>query len=174
MTRPKHIDRLMERLDPVDEASLDFYMADLEGQIKHLAPRQSQTSDDQGETSIKVVIHDHKQTAAVCVYAAGDFLMGAKGVKTTTRDNTYEEVLYYAALEIERLQRQLDTTQGRATPVRTATDIRQLALSCGFKLKEQPSGIMDLNPYVYEFAQALLAQHNASGVIQRGIDHGHY
>ena len=38
--------------------------------------------------------------------------------------------------------------------------IKDLALSNGFKLKEQPSGKMDLNPYVYDFADALLAKAN--------------
>ena len=38
--------------------------------------------------------------------------------------------------------------------------IKDLALSNGFKLKEQPSGEMDLNPYVYDFADALLAKAN--------------
>ena len=33
--------------------------------------------------------------------------------------------------------------------------IKAMALSSGFKLKEQPSGEMDLNPYVYEFAKLL-------------------
>ena len=30
--------------------------------------------------------------------------------------------------------------------------IKEVALECGFKLKEQPDGGMDLNPYVYAFA----------------------
>ncbi len=34
--------------------------------------------------------------------------------------------------------------------------IRELALRCGFKVREQPNGEMDLNPYVYRFAQNLL------------------
>lgn len=34
--------------------------------------------------------------------------------------------------------------------------IKELALDNGFKLKEQPDGSMDLNPYVYEFVSALL------------------
>lgn len=34
--------------------------------------------------------------------------------------------------------------------------IRTIALHNGFKLKEQPDGTMDLNPYVYEFAKALI------------------
>lgn len=38
--------------------------------------------------------------------------------------------------------------------------IKDLALSNGFKLKQQPSGEMDLNPYVYEFASALIAKSN--------------
>lgn len=33
--------------------------------------------------------------------------------------------------------------------------IRAIALSVGFKLKEQPNGEMDLNTYVYEFAKLL-------------------
>lgn len=36
--------------------------------------------------------------------------------------------------------------------------IKELALANGFKLKEQPDGSMDLNPYVYDFAAALKAQ----------------
>lgn len=33
--------------------------------------------------------------------------------------------------------------------------IKQLALECGFKLKPQPDGSDDLNPYVYEFAEKM-------------------
>jgi hypothetical protein len=36
-------------------------------------------------------------------------------------------------------------------------EIKALALANGFKLKEQPDGTHELNPYVYEFARALLA-----------------
>lgn len=35
--------------------------------------------------------------------------------------------------------------------------IRQIALANGFKLKVQDDGTTDLNPYVYDFAHALLA-----------------
>lgn len=38
--------------------------------------------------------------------------------------------------------------------------IKDLALSNGFRLKEQPSGEMELNPYVYDFADALLTKAN--------------
>lgn len=34
--------------------------------------------------------------------------------------------------------------------------IEQIALANGFKLKRQPDGSMALNPYVFEFARALL------------------
>ena len=37
----------------------------------------------------------------------------------------------------------------------TNNQIKELALANGFKLKEQSDGTMDLNPYVYEFAQKL-------------------
>lgn len=37
----------------------------------------------------------------------------------------------------------------------TNDQIKELALANGFKLKEQPDGNMDLNPYVYDFAQKL-------------------
>ena len=40
----------------------------------------------------------------------------------------------------------------------TMEDIKELALANGFKLKEQPNGTMDLNPYVYDFAKALLSK----------------
>ena len=36
--------------------------------------------------------------------------------------------------------------------------IKDVALECGFKLKEQPDGNMDLNPYVYTFAEELITQ----------------
>ena len=38
----------------------------------------------------------------------------------------------------------------------TKEQIREVALDNGFKLKEQPDGSLDLNPYVYEFAVALI------------------
>lgn len=38
----------------------------------------------------------------------------------------------------------------------TPEEIKALALKCGFSEREQPGGGMDLNPYVYRFAQALL------------------
>ena len=36
--------------------------------------------------------------------------------------------------------------------------IKEVALDCGFKLKEQPDGSMDLNHYVYTFADKLIKQ----------------
>lgn len=36
--------------------------------------------------------------------------------------------------------------------------IKDVALDCGFKLKEQPDGDLDLNPYVYTFADKLIKQ----------------
>lgn len=42
--------------------------------------------------------------------------------------------------------------------------IRKMALKHGFKLKKQPDGEIDLNPYVYEFAKALLSEHSMLGV----------
>lgn len=35
--------------------------------------------------------------------------------------------------------------------------VRQLALEAGFKLRQQPDGTEDLNPYVYTFADKLAA-----------------
>ena len=43
--------------------------------------------------------------------------------------------------------------------------IRELALANGFKLKQQPDGTMELNPYVYEFAAALMAEAGRAGFI---------
>lgn len=37
--------------------------------------------------------------------------------------------------------------------------IKQLAQDAGFKLKNQPNGDFDLNPYVYGFAESLLNSH---------------
>ncbi|BBI61741.1 hypothetical protein [Vreelandella sulfidaeris] len=39
----------------------------------------------------------------------------------------------------------------------TNEQIRDLALANGFKLKAQPDGSEDLNPYVFDFARALIA-----------------
>ena len=36
--------------------------------------------------------------------------------------------------------------------------IKEVTLECGFKLKEQPNGELDLNPYVYTFADKLIKQ----------------
>ena len=41
-------------------------------------------------------------------------------------------------------------------------DVKKLALECGFKLKEQPNGELDLNPYVYTFADKLIKQTHIS------------
>lgn len=38
--------------------------------------------------------------------------------------------------------------------------IKKLALENGFKVKQQPNGGEDLNPYVYDFARALLEAAN--------------
>ena len=40
--------------------------------------------------------------------------------------------------------------------------IKDVALDCGFKLKEQPDGHLDLNPYVYTFADKLIKQTHIS------------
>ena len=40
--------------------------------------------------------------------------------------------------------------------------IKEVALDCGFKLKEQPDGSTDLNPYVYTFADKLIKQTHIS------------
>ena len=40
--------------------------------------------------------------------------------------------------------------------------IKEVALECGFKLKEQPNGELDLNPYVYTFADRLIKQTHIS------------
>ena len=36
--------------------------------------------------------------------------------------------------------------------------VQKLALEAGFKLKKQPSGEMDLNPYVYTFVEKLFEE----------------
>ena len=40
--------------------------------------------------------------------------------------------------------------------------IKDVALECGFNLKEQPNGELDLNPYVYTFADKLIKQTHIS------------
>lgn len=43
--------------------------------------------------------------------------------------------------------------------------VKELALANGFKLKQQPDGTEDLNPYVYEFAAALAAEAGRAGFV---------
>lgn len=52
----------------------------------------------------------------------------------------------------------------------TNDQIKEIALANSFKLKEQPSGEMDLNPYVYEFARKLLS-HQTEVMAQTVNDH---
>ena len=40
----------------------------------------------------------------------------------------------------------------------TNQEIRKIALDNGFKLKDQPNGSKGLNPYVYDFARAIIAE----------------
>lgn len=44
--------------------------------------------------------------------------------------------------------------------------VKELALANGFKLKEQPDGTLDLNPYVYQFAAALAAEAGRAGFVE--------
>ena len=44
--------------------------------------------------------------------------------------------------------------------------IKELALANGFKLKEQASGNMDLNAYVYDFANAIEQAAKAQAVLE--------
>lgn len=45
--------------------------------------------------------------------------------------------------------------------------IKELALANGFKLKEQASGNMDLNAYVYDFANAIEQEAKAQAVPEK-------
>lgn len=47
----------------------------------------------------------------------------------------------------------------------TNDQIKKIALACGFNLKKQPTGEMDLNPYVYDFARELIKQNQQSAWI---------
>lgn len=50
----------------------------------------------------------------------------------------------------------------------TRDEIKNIALDIGFELKEQPDGKMDLNEYVYYFAEVIakkaLAKHKSEQV----------
>lgn len=53
--------------------------------------------------------------------------------------------------------------------------IKKIALDNGFKLKEQPDGSIDLNPYVYEFSRKLMveaAREAKSFLIGNGFSYG--
>jgi len=42
-------------------------------------------------------------------------------------------------------------------------EIKEIALKNGFKLRDQQDGSLDLNEYVYNFAQELISKCSASG-----------
>ncbi len=46
-------------------------------------------------------------------------------------------------------------------------DIKAIALDYGFKLKEQQNGKMDLNPYVYLFARAMVKEFEQVELLKR-------
>lgn len=50
------------------------------------------------------------------------------------------------------------------------SEIKSLALQLGFRLKRQVNGDMDLNPYVYKFAAALLASKQEVEIKRMWID----
>ena len=50
------------------------------------------------------------------------------------------------------------TGANQMTTELTNQQIREIALANGFKLQAQTESRMDLNPYVYDFARALLAE----------------
>jgi hypothetical protein len=49
----------------------------------------------------------------------------------------------------------------------TDSEIRDIAVSSGFTVREQPDGDTDLNPYVYEFARTLIKR--ARGVLHHPV-----
>lgn len=51
----------------------------------------------------------------------------------------------------------------------TDEQIKALALANGFKVKEQPDGSTDLNPYVYDFARKLIAVENSLHAAQEDL-----
>ena len=54
----------------------------------------------------------------------------------------------------------------------TKSQIREIALANGFKLKKQPDGSEDLNPYVYEFADKLINQYIKDSYVHVGYTNG--
>lgn len=52
-----------------------------------------------------------------------------------------------------------EVTETRVVTLKTDSkmkEVQDIALACGFTLREQPNGEMDLNPYVYSFARILI------------------
>ena len=52
----------------------------------------------------------------------------------------------------------------------TNEQIRKIALANGFKLKKQPNGEMDLNPYVYDAMRAVYEQGKADAMGWVSVD----
>lgn len=71
-------------------------------------------------------------------------------------------------MENERLRSALTAAVSELDAIKTARQrplvmslrekVREIALECGFKLKEQPDGTQELNQYVYELAAQLSAE----------------
>ena len=99
-------------------------------------------------------------------------------MKTINQDNlhnrladlhSYEEIAeHYAKCAVspealrdwvtEQMNTQLAPNDtGFIQPTLTDIDIETIAVNNGFKRKQQPNGLLALNPYVFDFARALLA-----------------
>ena len=50
--------------------------------------------------------------------------------------------------------------------------IKEIALECGFKVKEQPDGTFDLNPYVYDFDCKIIEDANCQNIFSPSYDVG--
>ena len=67
------------------------------------------------------------------------------------------EKIKLALLELSRLHLELDAA--KQPKVLSKEEVTKLAIANGFKLKTQPDGTEGLNPYVFDFAAALIEQH---------------
>jgi regulator of replication initiation timing len=144
-------------------------MSDLITELHALAQRMAAAGETDEPTTVALAAEEierlQQQNDYLSALASGQPLYGLE-------EKIAELMARNKALkgEVERLREERDqalasqeaainqTRERMALRAGNRETIKQLALDCGFKLKTQSDGADDLNPYVYDFADALLEQ----------------